>query len=83
MSIYTERTITPQRRTEELGRRLVERDSAVQQLSTSNEQLQAKVDELLGAKQQLELALATAKSSVTANETQNRKGAGGGRVFLQ
>ena len=57
-----------QRRTEELGRRLVERDSAVQQLSTSNEQLQAKVDELLGAKQQLELALATAKSSVTAQE---------------
>jgi hypothetical protein len=36
-----------QRRTEELGRRLVEQDAAVQQLSTSNEQLQAKVDELL------------------------------------
>lgn len=31
-----------QRRTEELGRRLVEQDAAVQQLSTSNEQLQAK-----------------------------------------
>ena len=53
---------------EELGRRLVEQDAAVQQLSTSNEQLQAKVDELLTAKQQLELALATARSSVTAQE---------------
>lgn len=42
-----------QRRTEELGRRLVEQDAAVQQFSTSNEQLQAKVDELLTAKQQL------------------------------
>ena len=57
-----------QRRIEELGRRLVEQDAAVQQLSTSNEQLQAKVDELLTAKQQLELALATARSSVTAQE---------------
>ena len=57
-----------QRRSEELGRRLVEQDAAVQQLSTSKEQLQAKVDELLGAKQQLELALATARSSVTAQE---------------
>jgi DNA repair exonuclease SbcCD ATPase subunit len=57
-----------QRRTEELGRRLVEQDAAVQQLGTSNEQLQAKVDELLSAKQQLELALATARSSVTAQE---------------
>ena len=36
-----------QRRSEELGRRLVEQDAAVQQLSTSKEQLQAKVDELL------------------------------------
>ena len=57
-----------QRRSEELGRRLVEQDAAVQQLSTSKEQLQAKVDELLSAKQQLELALATARSSVTAQE---------------
>ncbi len=57
-----------QRRTEELGRRLVEQDSAVQQLSTSNGELQVKVDELLAAKQQLELALATARSSVTAQE---------------
>ncbi|MGK2870643.1 MAG: hypothetical protein ACSLFL_00085 [Alphaproteobacteria bacterium] len=57
-----------QRRTEELGRRLVEQDSAVQQLSTSNGQLQVKIDELLTAKQQLELALATARSSVTAQE---------------
>ena len=57
-----------QRRTEELGRRLVEQDAAVQQLGTSNQQWQAKVDELLSAKQQLELALATARSSVTAQE---------------
>jgi DNA repair exonuclease SbcCD ATPase subunit len=57
-----------QRRTEELGRRLVEQDSAVQQLSTSNGEMQVKVDELLAAKQQLELALATARSSVTAQE---------------
>ncbi len=57
-----------QRRTEELGRRLVEQDAAVQQLSTSNKELLAKVDELLTAKQQLELALATASSSVTAQE---------------
>lgn len=57
-----------QRRTEELGRRLVEQDAAVQQFGTSNAQLQAKVDELLSAKQQLELALATARSSVTAQE---------------
>jgi DNA repair exonuclease SbcCD ATPase subunit len=57
-----------QRRAEELGRRLVEQDAAVQQLSTSNKELLAKVDELLTAKQQLELALATARSSVTAQE---------------
>ncbi|MBI2746898.1 MAG: integrase, partial [Burkholderiales bacterium] len=57
-----------QRRTEELGRRLVTQDAAVQRLGTANEQLQAKVNELLTAKQQLELALATAKSSVTAQE---------------
>ena len=57
-----------QRRTEELGRRLVEQDSAVEQLGTSNGELLAKVDELLTAKQQLEVALATARSSVTAQE---------------
>lgn len=57
-----------QRRTEELGRRLVEQDAAAQQLGAANGQLQAKVDELLTAKQQLELALATARSSVTAQE---------------
>jgi chromosome segregation ATPase len=57
-----------QRRTEELGRRLVEQEAAVRQLGESNDQLQAKVDELLTAKQQLELALATARSSVTAQE---------------
>jgi phage shock protein A len=53
-----------------LGRRVVEQDAAVQQLGTSNEQLRAKVDELFTAKQQLELALAlaTARSSVTAQE---------------
>ena len=57
-----------QRRTEELGRRLVEQEAAARQLGGSNDQLQAKVDELLTAKQQLELALATARSSVTAQE---------------
>lgn len=31
-----------------MGRRLVEQEAAVQQLNTSNEHLQAKVDELLG-----------------------------------
>lgn len=57
-----------QRRTEELGRRLVEQEAAVLQLSTTNKELLAKVDELLTAKQQLEVALATARSSVTAQE---------------
>lgn len=57
-----------QRRAEELGRRLVEQDAAVQQLSASNKKLLAKVDELLTAKQQLQVALATARSSVTAQE---------------
>jgi len=57
-----------QRRTEELGRRLVEQDAAVQQLGTSNKELLAKVDELLTAKQLLELALATARASVAAQE---------------
>ena len=57
-----------QRRTEELGRRLVEQDAAVQQLSTSNRELLAKVDEVLAAKQQLELALATARSTVAVQE---------------
>jgi len=57
-----------QRRTEELGRRLVEQDAAILQLSTSNRELLAKVDELLAAKQQVELALATARSFVTAQE---------------
>lgn len=57
-----------QRRTEELGRRLVEQEAAVKQLNASNEQLEAKADELLTAKQQLELALAAAKSSVATQE---------------
>jgi chromosome segregation ATPase len=57
-----------QRRTEELGRRVVEQDAAVQQLQTSNEQLQAKIDGLLTANQQMELELATAKSSVKVQE---------------
>lgn len=57
-----------QRRTEDLDRRLVEQEVAVQQLSASNEQLQAKVHELTTAKQQLELALTAAKSSVAAQE---------------
>ncbi|MFY3384177.1 hypothetical protein [Paracidovorax sp. MALMAid1276] len=57
-----------QRRTEELGRRLVEQDAVVQQLRSSNEQLQVNFNELLATKQQLELGLATARSSVTAQE---------------
>ena len=64
----TENEETPQRRTEELGRRLVEQEAAVKQLNASNEQLEAKANELLTAKQQLELALTAAKSSVTAQE---------------
>ena len=57
-----------QRRTEELGRRLVEKEAAVQQLNASNEQLQAKANDLIAAKQQLELVLAAAKSSLAAQE---------------
>ena len=57
-----------QRRIEELGRRLVVQDAAVQQFGAANGQLQGKVDELLAQKQQLELALATARSSVAAQE---------------
>ena len=57
-----------QRRTEELDRRLVEQDAVVQQLRSSSEHLQGSFDELLATKQQLELALATARSSVTAQE---------------
>ena len=57
-----------QRRTEELGRRLVEQDAAVKQLGGLNDQLQAKIDALLTEKQQLELALATARASVAAQE---------------
>jgi chromosome segregation ATPase len=57
-----------QRRTEELSRRLVEQDAVVQQLRSSKEQLQVNFDELLTTKQQLELALATARSSVAAQE---------------
>ncbi len=53
-----------QRRIKELNRRLVEQDAAVLQLNTSNEQLQARADELLAAKQHLELALATTRFSV-------------------
>ena len=47
---------------------LVEQDAAVLQLSTSNRELLAKTDEMLNAKQQLELSLATARSSVAAQE---------------
>jgi chromosome segregation ATPase len=57
-----------QRHAEDLGRRLVEQDSVVQQLRGTNVQLQDSFDELLATKQQLELALATARSSVTAQE---------------
>lgn len=57
-----------QQRTEELSRRLVEQDAVVQQLRSSKEQLQVNFDELLATKQQLELALATARSSVAAQE---------------
>ena len=57
-----------QRRTEELGRRLVEREAAIHQLNASNDQLQARLNDLTTAKQQLELALVAAKSSVTAQE---------------
>ena len=57
-----------QRRTEELGRRLVEQEAAIHQLNASNDQLQARLNDLTTAKQQLELTLVAAKSSVTAQE---------------
>ena len=57
-----------QRHAEDLGRRLVEQDAVVQQLRGTNVQLQGSFDELLATKQQLELALATARSSATAQE---------------
>jgi hypothetical protein len=47
---------------------VVEQEAVGQQLHISNERLQAKVDGLLTANQQLELALATALSSVKAQE---------------
>lgn len=50
-----------QRRTEELGRRLVEQEAAIHQLNASNDQLQARLNDLTTAKQQLELALVAAK----------------------
>lgn len=55
-----------QRHAEDLGRRLVGQDAVVQQLRGTNVQLQGSFDELLATKQQLELALATARSSATA-----------------
>ncbi len=63
----TENEETPQRRTEELGRRLVEQE-AVSSNSTPRTNSWSKGNELLTAKQQLELALTAAKSSVTAQE---------------
>lgn len=57
-----------QRRTEALGRHLVERDAALEQLNTDKNRLQAWGDGLLAEKQQLELALAVARSSVAAQE---------------
>ncbi|MGE4237713.1 MAG: hypothetical protein AB7E97_15210, partial [Hydrogenophaga sp.] len=57
-----------QRRRGELGQRLVEQDAAVLQLTTTNEMLPNKVDELLTAKQQLDPTLVTTRSSVTAQE---------------
>lgn len=57
-----------QRHAEEADRRLVEQGVTVQQLSAANAALGAKVDELLTAKQQFELALAAARSAVTAQE---------------
>lgn len=55
-----------QRRTEELGQRLVEQKAAAKQLSESNGQLKTKVDELLKLNQQLELP--TARASVATQE---------------
>ena len=57
-----------QRHAEEADRRLVEQGVTVQQLSVANAALGAKVDELLTEKQQFELALATARSAVAAQE---------------
>lgn len=57
-----------QRRTEELGRRLVEQDAVVKQLGGAGAELQTKADELLTLNQQLALELATAKASLAAQE---------------
>lgn len=57
-----------QRRTEELGQHLVERDAALERIGSEQERLQARVDGLLTEKQQLELILAEARSSVAAQE---------------
>lgn len=57
-----------QKRIEELGRRLVEQETATLQLGATNEQLKVTVDGVLTANQQLELSLATAMSSVTVQE---------------
>jgi DNA repair exonuclease SbcCD ATPase subunit len=57
-----------QRRIEELGRRLVEQEVVDVRLHTENEQLKVNADRLLTTNQQLEVALATASSSATAQE---------------
>ncbi len=60
--------VSAQRRTDELGRHLVEQEAAAKQLNASNDQLQVKLNEITATNQQLELALAVAKTSATAQE---------------
>lgn len=57
-----------QRKTEELGQKLVVQDSANQVLQATGVETQARLDALLEKNQRLELDLAAAKAAVTAQE---------------
>lgn len=57
-----------QRRAEELGQHAVALDTALELRSAEKDQLQVRVSGLLAEKQQLELALAVARSSAAAQE---------------
>ena len=57
-----------QRQAEASDQRLTEQGATAKLLNTANTALSAKVDELLTAQRQLELALATARSAVAAQE---------------
>jgi len=57
-----------QRRTEELGQKLVEQEAATRQLDESTGKLTARLNESLERNQKLELELVAAKASVAAQE---------------